>query len=54
MWRNGSKYNKDEILIIIILTVIMTNEQQYLRFTYRKYLGTDCKTAKENVQLNNN
>ena len=28
-----------------------TNEQQYLRFTYRKYLGTDCKTAKENVQL---
>ncbi len=28
-----------------------TNEQQYLRFTYRKYLGTDCKTAKENVQI---
>ena len=22
-----------------------TNEQQYLSFTYRKYLGTDCKTA---------
>ena len=22
-----------------------------LRFTYRKYLGTDCKTSKENVQL---
>jgi hypothetical protein len=28
-----------------------THEDQYLRFTYRKYLGTDCKTAKENVQL---
>ena len=28
-----------------------TNEQQYLRFTYRKYLGTDCKTAKENVAI---
>ena len=28
-----------------------TNEQQYLRFTYRKYLGTDCKTSKENAQL---
>jgi len=28
-----------------------TNEQQYLRFTYRKYLGTDCKTSKENVQI---
>ena len=22
-----------------------------LRFTYRKYLGTDCKTSKENAQL---
>ena len=28
-----------------------TNEQQYLRFTYRKYLGTDCKNIKENVQI---
>ena len=28
-----------------------TNEQQYLKFTYRKYLGTDCKTQKENVKL---
>ena len=28
-----------------------TNEQQYLRFTYRKYLGTDCKTQKENVKI---
>jgi hypothetical protein len=28
-----------------------TNEQQYLSFTYRKYLGVDCKTINENVQL---
>ena len=28
-----------------------TNEQQALRFTYRKYLGTDCKTSKENVAI---
>ena len=28
-----------------------THEDQYLRFTYRKYLGTDCKTSKENAQL---
>ena len=28
-----------------------TNEQQYLSFTYRKYLGIDCKTIKENVNL---
>ena len=28
-----------------------TNEQEYLRFTYRKYLGTDCKTQKENVKI---
>ena len=28
-----------------------TNEQQYLSFTYRKYLGTDCKTSKENVAI---
>ena len=28
-----------------------TNEQQYLSFTYRKYLGTDCKTTKENVAI---
>ena len=28
-----------------------THEDQYIRFTYRKYLGTDCKTSKENVQL---
>ena len=28
-----------------------TNEQQYLRFTYRKYLGTDCETSKENVAI---
>tara|TARA_R100001369_G_scaffold42062_2_gene68302 strand:- start:637 stop:1149 length:513 start_codon:yes stop_codon:yes gene_type:complete len=28
-----------------------TNEQDYLKFTYRKYLGTDCKTQKENVKL---
>jgi hypothetical protein len=28
-----------------------TNEQQYLSFTYRKYLGVDCKTIKENVIL---
>ena len=28
-----------------------THEDQYIRFTYRKYLGTDCKTSKENVQI---
>jgi len=28
-----------------------THEDQYLRFTYRKYLGTDCKTSKENVAI---
>ena len=28
-----------------------SNEQQYLSFTYRKYLGTDCKTMKENVKI---
>ena len=28
-----------------------THEDQYVRFTYRKYLGTDCKTAKENVAI---
>ena len=28
-----------------------TNEQQFLRFSYRKYLGVDCKTIKENVNL---
>ena len=28
-----------------------SNEQQGIRFTYRKYLGTDCKTSKENVQI---
>ena len=28
-----------------------TNEQQGISFTYRKYLGTDCKTSKENVQI---
>ena len=28
-----------------------TNEQQFLSFTYRKYLGVDCKTIKENVNL---
>jgi len=28
-----------------------TNEQQYLSFTYRKYLGVDCKTVKENLDL---
>ena len=28
-----------------------THEDQYIRFTYRKYLGTDCKTAKENVAI---
>jgi len=28
-----------------------SNEQQYLSFTYRKYLGVDCKTINENVQL---
>jgi len=28
-----------------------TNEQQYLSFTYRKYLGVDCKTIKENVAI---
>ena len=28
-----------------------THEDEYLRFTYRKYLGTDCKTSKENVQI---
>ena len=27
------------------------HEDQYLRFTYRKYLGTDCKTSKENVAI---
>jgi len=28
-----------------------THEDEYVRFTYRKYLGTDCKTQKENVKL---
>ena len=28
-----------------------THEDQYIRFTYRKYLGTDCKTTKENVAI---
>ena len=28
-----------------------THEDEYVRFTYRKYLGTDCKTQKENVIL---
>ena len=28
-----------------------TNEQQFLRFSYRKYLGVDCKTINENVKL---
>ena len=28
-----------------------TNEQQYLSFTYRKYLGVDCETVKENLDL---
>ena len=28
-----------------------TNEKQYLSFTYRKYLGVDCKTINENVKL---
>ena len=28
-----------------------TNEQQYLSFTYRKYLGVDCKTVKDNLNL---
>ena len=28
-----------------------THEDEYLRFTYRKYLGTDCKTSKENVAI---
>ena len=28
-----------------------SNEQQYLSFTYRKYLGVDCKTINENVRL---
>ena len=28
-----------------------THEDQYIRFTYRKYLGTDCKTSKENVAI---
>ena len=28
-----------------------THENQNFRLTFRKYLGTDCKTSKENVQL---
>ena len=28
-----------------------THEQQYLSFTYRKYLGVDCKTINENVKI---
>ena len=28
-----------------------THEDEYLRFSYRKYLGTDCKTSKENVAI---
>ncbi len=28
-----------------------THEDEYVRFTYRKYLGTDCKTSKENVAI---
>ena len=29
----------------------MTNEQQNFSITYRKYLGVDCKTIKENVAI---
>ena len=29
----------------------MCIRDRYLSFTYRKYLGTDCKTAKENVAI---
>ena len=28
-----------------------THENQNFRLTFRKYLGTDCKTSKENMQL---
>ena len=28
-----------------------TNEQQNFSITFRKYLGTDCKTSKENVAI---
>ena len=28
-----------------------THENQNFRLTFRKYLGTDCKTSKENVQI---
>ena len=28
-----------------------SNEQQFLSFTYRKYLGVDCETVKENLDL---
>ena len=31
--------------------VDLHTEDEYVRFTYRKYLGTDCKTQKENVKL---
>ena len=27
------------------------NDSQNFSITYRKYLGTDCKTSKENVQI---
>ena len=28
-----------------------THENQNFRLTFRKYLGTDCKTSKENVAI---
>ena len=45
--------NKEMRIVItdykaIVIMTVRTN-QQYLSFTYRKYLGVDCKTIKENV-----
>ena len=45
------KLEQKDVILIIIISDNSTNEQQYLSFTYRKYLGVDCKTIKENVNL---
>ena len=49
MWRIRSKNRKTDT--DYNYSDSSTNEQQVLSFTYRKYLGTDCKTSKENVAI---
>ena len=38
-------------MTILTATQIMQSDNYRFSFTYRKYLGTDCKTSKENAQL---